>query len=181
MKLICCTFLALIVGCSSGISESEVSHSSDDSASNVSPVAAPLSQAYECNETGTRQGAESLPTDAKIKFDYRVADGRATLSNLMGFVTLNYDFNVGEFEIKNYLGVFTGDFKNRESYNARVYTNHYKFEDFDAKLTSDTDGGGMFGYLVVNKNIGEDKIDAHYVFQAGDHMGGTVDMVCRTR
>lgn len=36
----------------------------------------------------------------------------------------------------------------------------------------------MWGYLVINKDTGGE-FDAHYIFQAGDHMGGTVDYKCK--
>ncbi len=84
----------------------------------------------------------------------------------------------GDKKIANYTGVFNGDFKNHEGYRPSVYTNHFKFNEFNAKVTSRHDGGGMWGYLVIKKDNTSDKIDAHYVFQAGDHIGGTIDMTC---
>ena len=137
---------------------------------------------YSCQIDAGRQQSDILPAEGTIQFKYSVDGNKAQLLDLIGFVSTNYDFNVEsngtEKKIANYTGVFNGNFKNHEGYRPNVYNNHFKFNDFDAKVTSRHDGGGMWGYLVVKKDNASDKIDAHYVFQAGDHIGGTIDMTC---
>ncbi len=163
--------VAIAAGCSRAASHSAIA---DAATATVAD--------YSCQIDAGRQQADVLPAEGTIQFKYSVDGNNAELLDLVGFVSTNYDFNVesngGEKKIANYTGVFSGNFKNHEAYRPTVYTNHFKFNNFDAKVTSRHDGGGMRGYLVVKKDNGSDKIDAHYVFQAGDHIGGTIDMTC---
>ena len=169
--LISSAAVAIAAGCSSKASQSMLA---DASTANVAD--------YSCLVEAGRQHADVLPAEGTIEFKYSVDGDKAELLDLIGFVSTNYDSNVesngGDKKIANYTGVFKGDFKNHEGYRPSVYTNHFKFNEFNAKVTSRHDGGGMWGYLVVKKDNSSDKIDAHYVFQAGDHIGGTIDMVC---
>jgi len=138
------------------------------------------SNKYYCDVQGARQNG-ALIADGVVRFTYSTDGESSKLFDVIGYLTVNYKFNVSEPEIKNYIGVFLGAFENKKSYRGQVYKNHHKFENFDAELTSQYDGGGMFGYLTVNKNNGKGHIDAHYVFQAGDNIGGTFDLKCRKR
>ncbi len=173
--LISSTAVAIAAGCSRAASYSAIADADTDAA--TATVAN-----YSCQIDAGRQQTDVLPAEGTIQFKYAVDGNKAELLDLVGFVSTNYDFNVesngGEKKIANYTGVFSGNFKNHEAYRPSVYTNHFKFNDFDAKVTSRHDGGGMWGYLVVKKDNTSDKIDAHYVFQAGDHIGGTIDMTC---
>jgi hypothetical protein len=141
-----------------------------------------LENPYSCHVTGGRQGLDTLPSDGVLKFSYYTNQNQAELRGVVGFISTNCTFNLEysgmEQVITNYTGVFQGEFKNDASYRPIVYTQHYKFSDFDAAVTSRWDGGGMWGYFVINKANGEDELAAHYVFQAGDHIGGTIDLNC---
>jgi hypothetical protein len=171
--LISSAVVAIAAGCSSKAGNS-VTADADASVVNAAN--------YSCRIESGRQQADVLPAEGTIEFKYSVDGNKAELLDLIGFVSTNYVFNLEsngtDKKIANYTGVFSGDFKNYEAYQPSVYTNHFKFNDFNAKLTSRHDGGGMWGYLVVKKDNTSDKIDAHYVFQAGDHIGGTIDMKC---
>ncbi len=67
---------------------------------------------------------------------------------------------------------------------ATKYTDddYYRFKDIKGTVESDQDGGGLNGYLVIEKvalkTDGEKPFEAHYVFQHGDHTGGTLDYTC---
>ena len=81
----------------------------------------------------------------------------------------------------NYYSVFVlKDLASNPNYNGHKYTNHVQFKEINESASSSADGGGMNGYLVVNKDrkSGE-SFDAHYVFQSGDHIGGTIDYDCQ--
>lgn len=65
------------------------------------------------------------------------------------------------------------------NYNPEVYHGYSQFKRFIATRTSECDGGGMGGELLIEKNIRKRIFLAHYIFRAGDHMGGTVDFVCK--
>jgi hypothetical protein len=174
MKLLASVMVALLTGCAASPTVSESSALAEST-----PIADSTWIKYECNTTQGRQQGQNLLVDGKLQFTYRASGDTAAMIGLKGFMTVNYDFNIEKSEINNYLGVFEGKFENKVDYKGRVYKNHYKFENFDATITSNWDGGGMFGYLALSKDHGEKKIDAHYVFQAGDHIGGTIDMDCR--
>jgi hypothetical protein len=91
----------------------------------------------------------------------------------------------GHIYAYGYYGLFHGkDLKEVPYVRATTYKNHYRFKDFDAVFTGGLESG-MWGYLVINKSVdqfragGVKTLDAHYVFQAGDHMGGTIDFSCK--
>jgi hypothetical protein len=76
-----------------------------------------------------------------------------------------------------YYGLFFGkDRKTNLAPRATVYKDekYYRFNKLNANITSDSDGGGMWGYFVISKEFKK----AHYVFRSGDHMGGTIDFDC---
>ena len=62
-------------------------------------------------------------------------------------------------------------------YKPTKYKNHFKFEDIDAAFTAGNEDG-MWGDFILEKGFAKE-ISAHYIFQAGDHMGGTVDFTCQ--
>lgn len=135
--------------------------------------------AYTCSVTQVRQPGGEIVGDGTLNLNLTTnADGTVVMEAL-GFISVQYKFNLRTEEISNYTGVFSGSFPNNPAYRPRVYTDHYQFRDFDAAVTSRWDGGGMNGEFVVEKRISEDRLQAHYIFQAGDHIGGTVDMECR--
>lgn len=60
---------------------------------------------------------------------------------------------------------------------------YLRFKDFNASIETEQDGAGMNGYLVVSRKAisvttRKQSFDAHYVFQHGDHTGGTIDFTC---
>ncbi|MCB0386469.1 MAG: hypothetical protein KDD43_13835 [Bdellovibrionales bacterium] len=129
----------------------------------------------ECKGTAFRPGSfqEGLGDSAALFLSIVNIDGKIQLEEYGGNV-----YSGG------YYGIFHGkDLVEKPFQRASKYKNHYRFQDFDAAFTAGAESG-MWGYLVVNKDIHKmrdssvKEVDAHYVFQAGDHMGGTVDFAC---
>ena len=56
-------------------------------------------------------------------------------------------------------------------YRPRRYKNYSQFPNFDFI-------GDMWGDLIISKETTQDKFYAHYLFQQGDHMGGTLHLSC---
>ena len=63
-------------------------------------------------------------------------------------------------------------------------SSYIRFNDFNSNVSIAQDGGGMNGTLVISKTPTQAstpqiaKYDAHYIFQHGDHTGGTIDYMC---
>jgi hypothetical protein len=144
----------------------------------TSAAAADYKGSYVCLAKGEslRQHSATYNADGRIHFT-KYQDGEKTLfKNVVGHLSAGYDEAI-EY---SYYGVFK--FEQAEAnakYRGRTYKQHDQIKDFDATATSNNDGGGMWGYLVINKDTSTPTFDAHYVFQAGDHMGGTVDFTCK--
>jgi len=134
-----------------------------------------------------RQGqglSKSVFIASRLEFDLLSNEEKtqATLVSYIGHVEISFDSYENEkpeptFD-NAYYGVYLGT--NKQSVlgpRARVYTddNYYRFNGFDATTTTTMDGGGMWGYLVISKDLTK----AHYVFQSGSHMGGTIDFECK--
>lgn len=91
---------------------------------------------------------------------------------------------LGHVSVAGYYGVFWGDDLLAEApyQKAAKYKNHLRFKNFNAIRTAGYESG-MWGDFIINQNIvggmePGDTIDAHYVFKAGDHIGGTIDFSC---
>ncbi|MCO4793194.1 MAG: hypothetical protein KC493_05765 [Bacteriovoracaceae bacterium] len=140
----------------------------------TSILAADYKGSYVCMAKELRQHSSTYNADGRLHFT-KYQEGEKTLyKNIVGHLITGYD-DEPEYA---YYGVFKFDQKEADpKYRGRTYKNHDKL-DFDAVATNGNDGGGMWGYLVINKTT-EAEFDAHYVFQAGDHMGGTVDYTCK--
>lgn len=110
---------------------------------------------------------------SKFYFELKVdpASGAIEATEWAGFVASG-----------DYHGVFKGAGMPETPYQrAAKYKNHYRFMDVDAEYTFGSESG-MWGYFVINKDVvaaaAGDKVDGHYVLQAGDHFGGTIDYEC---
>lgn len=78
-----------------------------------------------------------------------------------------------------YIGLFdTKRLTENKAYKPNKYKDYAQFKDVDAKETTGQESG-MWGYLVFPKDYAaQEKFHAAYVFQAGDHMGGTLHFTC---
>lgn len=59
------------------------------------------------------------------------------------------------------------------------YKNMVQFKNFDAVKTKGFEDG-MWGSFLIDRSL-NDGVEAKYIFQAGDHMGGTVKFKCRVQ
>ena len=134
----------------------------------------------ECSKHG-RNGGQPAFAKVDLIFDVSV-DGRNDLrviSDLRGEIRAagsrldlaSEDAYVGVFEVKHVA-------ENPE-YRPIKYKNSSQFKGIDAKETRGAESG-MWGHLIVPRDT-RGEFESHYVFQAGDHMGGTIHMSCREK
>jgi hypothetical protein len=134
---------------------------------------------YVCSATGKnlRQQGTTYPVNARLQFSqYQDDQGNRVIKKVIGHLLTSYEEPMLAYA---YYGTFQYDsIVANAKYRGRTYKNHSQFS-MDATATNDNDGGGIWGKLVVSKNVKDKTFDAHYIFQAGDHMGGTVDFTCQ--
>ncbi|WP_299002853.1 hypothetical protein [uncultured Shewanella sp.] len=132
------------------------------------------------NEVLRQNGDLGAKVDSRLELRLKQGDdGLVSLIQGMGHLITNYaaDENLLDDEYA-YYGLFnTHSLTENPNYAPRVYINHHQFKAFNAMVTNSNDGGGMWGNLVIPKTLTAE-IEVHYIFQAGDHMGGTVDYQC---
>jgi len=113
--------------------------------------------------------------------------GEAKLSYI-GHVAFQKFVEGGKQEIDlfdGYSQLLKKDHDSDLSPQASKYTDdkYFRFREVAESASTSQDGGGMNGYLVISKKVlsaeGKKKFSAHYVFQHGDHTGGTLDYVCQ--
>lgn len=138
---------------------------------------------YLCTGIQVREGTDqALAVKSEIYVKLRADEqGNFELREFIGDLTLanNYSGKHGEFDNESYYGNFAlSKIMNVKNYRPRVYLGHIKFADINANGTINSEGG-MWGSFMLDMREGfADTIEAHYVFQAGDHRGGTVDFLC---
>lgn len=153
-----------------------------------------LGQVYQCSAGGhsiRRYGVGEGGTKVQsiLQFDLSYAsNGRpVVIKETVGHVAVAAyptEKEVGERVEFDYYASFNGlEIEDTPSQRASTYKSDQflRFRGFNASYTSRSDGGGMWGYLVVEKDAQFQEsgaFAAHYVFQAGDHMGGTIDYSC---
>ncbi len=126
-----------------------------------------------CEATSFRVGVDTPRSKSILWFHVAIVDGKATIESYGGHI-----YVVG------YYGVFVGKNNVEVPYTRKpsVYKNHYRFQNIDARFTGGSENG-MWGEFVVSKDLAKTrdtniKVDGHYVFKAGDHLGGTIDYEC---
>jgi len=115
-----------------------------------------------------------------VKLTYVDSNSPVTI-DYDGKLKAGYDFDGSNEMDDMYVGTFKNSKESKLSPRARKYkdSSYYRFPDFDADSTGRHDGGGMWGYLVISKGLFQNNtFDAYYVFQSGDHMGGTMSLTC---
>lgn len=142
----------------------------------ASSFAADFSKNVTCTSSNFRVSYFDVDADSFGKFNFKISsvNGKVTAKRYGGFLT-----------VSDYNGVFSGkDLPEVPYQRASVYKKHYRFKDVDAVHTFGSETG-MWGYFVIEKSIANasrgDIVDGHYVLQAGDHFGGTVDFECQTK
>lgn len=136
---------------------------------------------YICHADGQiRQNGGDAVVQSRLEFRvYQNSEGKVYLRGGVGHVLAGEALDSLLSERYAYYGLFRfSGLTENQDYRPIKYTNHYQFKPFNAQVTNGADGGGMWGYLVLPKTL-DREITAHYVFQAGSHIGGTIDYHCQ--
>lgn len=135
-----------------------------------------------CSSEKTIQaGHDHIDTFAKISFELERSGNNSVITNIVGhiFVKSPYEETNGFDPENSYMGFFkTDSLTANPDYNPRKYVGYAQFTNFDAAHTTGLEDG-MYGYLALNVEGNQKNFEAFYVFQAGDHMGGTVIFNCK--
>lgn len=127
---------------------------------------------------------ETGPKGMKVNAEINLVVDRSTkvITSIVGHIFVQSPFTENEdISTENsYMGFFNMDsLSHNPAYRPNRYKGYTQFKKFDALHTAGLETG-MWGTFVMNLNGGE-KFDARYIFQAGDHMGGTVIFTCLAR
>lgn len=132
---------------------------------------------YYCESVQARQHGLKIFSKVELRFDFVAEEGTEFLEDVVGSIKVSYEDNLNTDEL--YYGVFSFHerFQNLK-YHPNKYKGYIQFPHFDVIDSNNFDGGGIWGDLVIENKPSADLLTAHYVFQAGDHMGGTIDLIC---
>ncbi|MBI2604622.1 MAG: hypothetical protein HYW49_00945 [Deltaproteobacteria bacterium] len=136
--------------------------------------------AYVCTGNAVSQHGAKGKAIAGFRFSASAINGRIVISRLTGTVR-TVDPAVGG-DLNNLNDVYIGYFKirtlvNNPDFNPRKYTGYVQFKNVDAVRTAGLESG-MWGTLVLDLRSGRQPFSGAYIFQAGDHMGGTIHLRC---
>ncbi len=151
----------------------------------ISTVATPaLAKTYlgewTCIATNIR--AYDAEVESRLVLDVRINEDVVSIHSLVGHVVVSR--SADNISVNNqYYSVFASkQLPQNLNYKPRVYKNYIQFKNIQDAGSNSYDGGNMNGELVIHKDIKEDKVDnvsASYIFQSGDHLGGTIDYECQ--
>lgn len=136
---------------------------------------------YLCIAQGDmRQNGGQSKVHSRMEFRvYQDDEGNPYLTRGVGHVLVGEKRSELLSQRYAYYGLFQfHKIRANPNYRPVKYTHHYQFKPFHARFTNKVDGGGMWGYWVMPKTL-DKTLKAHYVFQAGSHMGGTIDYNCQ--
>ncbi len=133
-----------------------------------------------CTSKEGTQWGDKLPAMALLTFELERKGTESTIEKLNGFVFVKNQFeDDGDTtfnEENSYRGYFEFDAISANSnYRPLKYKGHIQFKNFDAKYTDGLESG-MWGSFVIEPK--EKEFKAYYIFQAGDHIGGTLQFTC---
>lgn len=125
-------------------------------------------------------GAANLAANADLSFELERNGSLSEMKNIKGHIFVKSQFEKGDTinPDNSYMGYFQiQSLKANTNYNPNKYKDWFQFKDFNAVSTQGVEDG-MWGSLLLDLSS-DDNFDARYIFQAGDHMGGTVILNCR--
>lgn len=133
---------------------------------------------YTCISKDIRQNGSDVYGAMELRFDLVKEEGKVFLEDVMGAVTVSQESELFSNDV--YYAIFSfNEIDYNKNYKPVKYKNHFQFPNFDDFRSNRHDGGGFWGELVVENSPSLEMINAHYIFQSGDHMGGTVDLTCK--
>lgn len=137
-----------------------------------------------CHSTKAFQVGSAMQSDVELNFDLTKAGNESEIKNIVGhvFVKSPYEANAATYSTEDsYMGFFKIDsIKANNKYRPNKYKGYAQFQKFNAIHTTGLEDG-MWGDLVLDVSSTEATFNGAYVFQAGDHMGGTILLSCETR
>ncbi len=137
---------------------------------------------FSCTSNATSQNGYVLKTDAKFDFSLERDGNNSVVTDVRGRVYVGNNLLASSEEELNSDNSYRGFFKLAKieanpEYRPTKYKGFAQFQGVNAFETTGLESG-MWGQLLVDVSSNEKKIAAKYVFQAGDHMGGTVHFTC---
>lgn len=122
---------------------------------------------------------KALRVDAEINFD--LDSVTKELTKTVGHIFVQ-QFYIEDEVISNensYMGFFYFEkLSPNPNYKPIRYKDYTQYKVFNALHTAGLESG-MWGNFVMNLTKWSETFDARYIFQAGDHMGGTVIFKCK--
>ena len=132
---------------------------------------------YASGKTLAQQGGHMM--EASANFEFTVTEnsrGMRVLKDFKGEVIT--DPRHEEFDT-SWIGRFNiAKLAENPDYRPRKYHGFAQFREVDATDTEGSAEDGMWGVFLLNKDLSGEHIEAKYIFQAGDHMGGTLHLGC---
>ncbi len=140
----------------------------------------PVDQRVVCNASGASLAHRGIGLlEATANFEFVVSenrDGLRMLKDLRGEVVT--DPRHLEFD-KSWTGKFRSDeLIENPDYRPRKYFGFSQFREVDAVDTEGSAESGMWGNFLLEKDMTPEDFQAKYIFHAGDHMGGTLNLGC---
>jgi hypothetical protein len=133
---------------------------------------------WTCLSSDIRHDSDEATVDARFVLKLFKVNDLIVAEQIIGHAAVGvYGDVLGE----DYYSVFKSEnVSQNPNYRPRVYTNHFQFRGLREVASNNRDGGGMNGDLVISNTVlTSNEARAHYVFQSGDHLGGTIDYDCK--
>ena len=128
-----------------------------------------------------QQGTGDMLSEAQLTFQLVPHGNGSVINNINGhiFVKSPLENSNPTFSSNDtYMGYFQiPTLSANADYRPNKYEGYAQFKNFNATQTTGEESG-MWGYLAIDVTGRSEKLNAVYVFQAGDHMGGTVLLEC---
>jgi hypothetical protein len=135
-----------------------------------------------CTATEGRQHGP-LKVKSVLNLDLSYDSLGLVLSNIQGQVLVAEEWAELDSDDDAYLGVFNiKKLQENPEYRPIKYKNSAQFKNFDSSSIQHVLSYGMYGNFIISRKPGiSGKYQAHYIFQSGDHMGGTIHYTCSAK
>ena len=134
-----------------------------------------------CKAQGASAVSSSMEQQVEVKAELKFklseqADGLRVIKDLRGEIMLGAEQQAtGE----SYIGKFEDESAvENAKYRPRVYKGFSQFKNINAVVATGSQTAAMVGTLLVEKDVEKEQIKAHYLFQAGDSIGGVLHLTC---
>ena len=128
-----------------------------------------------CKIETFRQIPHSQKVEGELHFSaYKDDSNHLVIKKVKGYTRFDrdYDTNIAYFSVEQ--------LRENPNYKPIDYLGATQFKKFSGKGLSGFDNDNPHGELVLEWEQGKRKeFQTHFVFQSGDHIGGTLDMKCK--